>query len=105
MTTPPTHPSILPECWKYFRMYNRSSYPNKQNVAVCNICYLDSNKKNIVEIKIGGSSTTGPKRHLQSKHRKEYDEMEGKYSWLMLQWRLRRRRTIIAQMEIKEKRK
>ncbi len=54
--------------WRFYLLYHPNHHPgNLQNVAHCTICQTD--------ISIKGRTTTGLTKHLQFKHREQYESM------------------------------
>lgn len=64
-------------CWEHFRMYSSTSKQYSKDVAVCYLCYVNSNKKDHVEIATRSGATSGLNKHLQRHHKKEWDVLAG----------------------------
>ena len=71
--------SILPNCssyWKYFAEFNPRKHKGFEDKAACKLCF-DKKKYKVGTIGRSGGSTSGLKRHLQSHHKKIYEELIG----------------------------
>ena len=53
--------------WSYYKLDHPNHHPEKQNLAHCTLCQTDTSFK--------GRTTTGLTKHLQYKHREEYESM------------------------------
>lgn len=56
--------------WNFFSIYDTHFHPDKENCAHCNLCGQSIAKKL--------SSTSGLRKHLRAKHRKEWEEANHK---------------------------
>ena len=62
--------------WKYFAEFNPRKHKGFEDKAACKLCF-EEKKYKIGTIGRSGGSTSGLKRHLQSHHKKIYEELIG----------------------------
>ena len=62
--------------WKYFAEFNPRKHKGFEDKAACKLCF-EKKKYKVGTIGRSGGSTSGLKRHLQSHHKKMYEELIG----------------------------
>ncbi len=56
--------------WSFYKVYNPTHHPDLKDLAHCMLCHVDISTK--------GRSTSGLTKHLQHRHREEYESIEEK---------------------------
>jgi hypothetical protein len=56
--------------WSFYKLYNPTHHPDLEHLAHCMLCQPDTSTK--------GCTTSGLNKHLQHRHREEYDSINEK---------------------------